>query len=199
MGAVIAPNSNQLSTKPANTLEAAILEGSQFPKASLNIAAEATTRLIGCYPSGKPSDPETYVAAVAAVLSEYPQEIIARVTDPRFGLARRLKFLPAVAEVADACEVEMVPFRRRWREEQRRREDEQERALRARALPDAQAEARIVEGLAKLSADLKATVDPHHRRVEIPAVSEHARRVIDDLARRKASNEAVPHETESSR
>ena len=126
------------------------------------------------------------------MLSEYPQEIIARVTDPRTGLARRLRFLPTVAEVADACEVEMVPYRRRWREELKRREDEQERALRARALPDAQAEKRI---LAKLSAELTATADPAHRKVEIPAVSEHARRVIVDIARRKA--ESISHETES--
>lgn len=53
---------------------------------------------------GDANDPETYTAAVAAVLAEYPPEVVRLVTDPRTGIARTLKFLPSVAEVAGACD-----------------------------------------------------------------------------------------------
>jgi hypothetical protein len=42
---------------------------------------------------------------VTAVLSEYEPEIIDWVCDPRTGLPRRLKWLPTVAEIAEACDL----------------------------------------------------------------------------------------------
>lgn len=42
--------------------------------------------------------------AVAATLAEYAQEVIEYVTDPRTGLPAKLKWLPSVAEVREACE-----------------------------------------------------------------------------------------------
>jgi hypothetical protein len=42
--------------------------------------------------------------AVAATLAEYPKEVVQHVTDPRSGLPAKLKFLPSVAEVREACE-----------------------------------------------------------------------------------------------
>lgn len=91
-------------------------------------AAERAKMLLGCYRKGDAADPDTYVAAIAAVLSEYPPEIIRRATDPRTGIASQWKWLPAVAEVKEFCEAEMGPVRR---------EQERERlaAERARALP----------------------------------------------------------------
>ena len=149
-------------------------------------AARATAQLIGCYPSGKPSDPETYIAAIAAVLAEYPQEIVEQVTSPSTGLARHLKFLPSVAEVSDACETAMQPYRLRWRDEFRRREREIERQNDLMNAPDAETEKRIARGLAKLSMDLAKVGDPSHGGSGTLAVSSHTRRVIDDLARRKS-------------
>jgi hypothetical protein len=45
-----------------------------------------------------------YAAAVAAVLGEYSPDVIARVSDPRTGVARTNKFLPSVNEISDACD-----------------------------------------------------------------------------------------------
>jgi hypothetical protein len=60
--------------------------------------------LLGCYRRDDAADPETYAAAVAAVLSTYPPDIVKRVTDPRTGLPGKSKFLPTVSEVREECE-----------------------------------------------------------------------------------------------
>lgn len=185
------PSSKMLSIEPANSVEAAILETKPFPKADSRQAASAAAMLIGCYPNGKPADPQTYVAAITALLAEFPHEVVRRVTDPRFGVQRHCKFLPTIAELSDALEVEMVPLRRQWREEKIRREEEIERQIRARALPDAQAEKRIVEGLKKLSAELDhpmPVLDKSAGPLVAKPISNHASRVLADMARRKADN-----------
>ena len=60
--------------------------------------------LFGCYRKGDANDPDTYVAAITAVLSEYPADVIKRVTDPRLGIARKSKFMPNLCELSEACE-----------------------------------------------------------------------------------------------
>lgn len=72
--------------------------------AQVSLAAERTAIMFGCYRKGEANDPETYTMAVAATLAEYPKEVIEHVTDPRTGLPAKLKFLPSVAEVREACE-----------------------------------------------------------------------------------------------
>jgi hypothetical protein len=62
--------------------------------------------LFGCYRKNEANDPEIFTAAVAGVLADYPREVIEYVTDPRTGLARKSKWMPSVAEIADACEYE---------------------------------------------------------------------------------------------
>lgn len=42
--------------------------------------------------------------AIAATLADYPHEVVEHITDPRTGLPAKLKFLPSVAEVREACE-----------------------------------------------------------------------------------------------
>jgi hypothetical protein len=44
---------------------------------------------------------------VAAIFVEYPPEIVDFVCDPRTGLPRRLKWLPTIAEIAEAGERRM--------------------------------------------------------------------------------------------
>jgi hypothetical protein len=44
-----------------------------------------------------------YGAALQAVLGEYPRDVVEFVTDPRTGIAARLKWLPSIAEVHEAC------------------------------------------------------------------------------------------------
>lgn len=74
-------------------------------------AAERSRLLFGCYRKGDANDPDTYVAAVTAVLAKYPRDVIRSVTHPASGLPTKLKFLPSVAEVHDACE-ELMTARR---------------------------------------------------------------------------------------
>lgn len=69
--------------------------------------------MFGCYRRGDANDPDTYVAAVAMVLSKYPADIIKTVTDPYSGLPARknengYSGLPDVADVKEACEAEAV-------------------------------------------------------------------------------------------
>lgn len=78
-------------------------------------AVERAKLLAGCYRKDDAADPETYAGAVAAVLSEYPPDIVQRVTDPRSGLPSRLNWLPTVKEVRDACE-ELDARQRRFTE-----------------------------------------------------------------------------------
>jgi len=48
----------------------------------------------------KPQDPDTFVEAVAAVLSLYPFDVVRECVDPRYGIARKLKWL-SIAELSD--------------------------------------------------------------------------------------------------
>lgn len=85
-------------------------------------AAERARLLFGCYRRGEANDPETYAAAVAAVLAEYPEDTIRHVTDPRTGLpsnpptdpktGRTYTGLPDVGHVRAACEKHHGPVRR---------------------------------------------------------------------------------------
>ena len=70
----------------------------------LDYAANRARLLFGCYRKADANDPETYTAAITAILAEYEADVIQRVTDPRMGIPRRLKFMPNPAEVADACD-----------------------------------------------------------------------------------------------
>src|ERR1044072_8982619 len=87
------------------------------PNLSLE-AAKCGKILLGCYRTGDANDPDIYVRSVAAVLSEYPLEVMKAVCDPRFGLPAKSKWLPTIFEIKDACEAAMAPIDRRRREEQ---------------------------------------------------------------------------------
>lgn len=70
-------------------------------------AAERAALLCGSYRRGDANDPDTYVAAVAAVLSMYDFEIIREATDPRFGISTTEKhraFMPNSGEIKAFCE-----------------------------------------------------------------------------------------------
>jgi hypothetical protein len=73
------------------------------------MASQSARIVLGCYRNGDAADPEIYVRAVAAVLSAYPEKVVQRVADPRTGIAGQSKWLPTIAEMKHACEVEMAP------------------------------------------------------------------------------------------
>ena len=68
------------------------------------MATRRAAILFGCYRKGDAADPETYAAAVAAVLASFPQPVVYAVTDPLRGLPSQSQFLPTVAEVRKACD-----------------------------------------------------------------------------------------------
>lgn len=72
--------------------------------ASANDLVRAAKLLLGCYRAGDASDPEVYVSAVVAVLSDYAPGIVQAVVDPRSGLPSTLKWLPSIAEIKQACD-----------------------------------------------------------------------------------------------
>lgn len=80
-------------------------------------ATERAKILFGCYRRGDANDPDTYVAAVAMVLSKYAVEVIKAVTDPYSGLPSRKKEngysgMPDVADVREACDNEATRIAR---------------------------------------------------------------------------------------
>jgi len=77
---------------------------SSEPKKPSAETLKAAKVLFGCYRTGDANDPQVYTAAVVAVLSDYSPEVVQFVTDPRTGLPSKVKWLPAVAEVKEACE-----------------------------------------------------------------------------------------------
>lgn len=77
--------------------------------------------IAGCYRRGEAEEPEIYIAALAAILSSYPEAVVARVADPRTGVAGKSQFLPTVAEVRHCCEIEMKPIRDEMRREASRK------------------------------------------------------------------------------
>jgi hypothetical protein len=72
--------------------------------------------MLECWRTGGASSPETFVTAVAAILSRYPDQVIYEVTSPTDGLPVQLTWMPAVKDVRDACEKAMEPIYRRERE-----------------------------------------------------------------------------------
>jgi len=83
-----------------------------LPKIDPEIAAQRAAILFGCYRRADANDPDVYAAAVAAILSEYDEETVIAVTDPRTGIARRSNFLPTINEIDKAC-VERRAFQQR--------------------------------------------------------------------------------------
>lgn len=73
-------------------------------------AAQRAKLLLGCYRTGDANDPETYVAAITAILARYPEQVITSVTHPATGLPSKKSWLPTVKEVTDACDDTLEPI-----------------------------------------------------------------------------------------
>lgn len=92
-----------------------------------NTAAERARLLIGCYRRDDVADPEVFARSIVAVLMRYPSEVVLQVTEPATGLPSKLKWLPTIAEIVEACESAMAPILRR--RERERLDEERRRAL----------------------------------------------------------------------
>lgn len=80
------------------------LPASRSDRGQDQFAAQRAAILFGCYRKADANDPEIYTAAAAATLAEFSREAVEWVTDPRTGLPARLKWLPTIAEIREACE-----------------------------------------------------------------------------------------------
>lgn len=77
--------------------------------------------LLGCYRKLDAHNPEIFTAGMIAILCEYPQQIVFRVTSPTGPLVGKGdKYVPALAEIRQALETEMKPFRDEEVKHQRR-------------------------------------------------------------------------------
>lgn len=77
----------------------------------LALAAKRVADMLGFFRQGTAGDPERYVAGIAAMLAQYPENVILLVTDSMRGLPAKLDWLPTLREVREACEREMEPIR----------------------------------------------------------------------------------------
>ena len=70
------------------------------------VAATYARTLLGLYPARDLNDPETYAKAMTALMAAYPKDFLKRVCDPVTGLPSKLKFLPTLADVREALDLE---------------------------------------------------------------------------------------------
>ena len=95
------------SRMPPETSNSGSLTLVPKPKCSTEQAAAAARLLLGCYRKGDAADPDTYVAAIAATLAQFPEAVVRKVVNPVTGIPATIAFLPAVAEVRQACQREV--------------------------------------------------------------------------------------------
>lgn len=107
-------------------------------------AAAATKRILGFYPDIPASDPKSFAAGLAALLSTYPAPVVARAVDPRGGVPAHVEFLnlAKIKKLLDG-----------WYDEHF--QDLNRREIAARKLlaepeVDPQSKARVSEGFQKL-------------------------------------------------
>lgn len=74
-------------------------------------AAKATDRLFAWCKMPDTGDPRVYLAGAAAIIAEYPQEVMDAIADPRTG-TRVLKDYPSLRDIRAACEELNAPLER---------------------------------------------------------------------------------------
>ena len=141
-------------------------------------ASRKAAQLFGCYPRNEANDPEMFLTAASALLASYPEVVVDRVCDPIRGLPAKHKFLPALAEIRAACEVEMV-----WFDAVERRDRERRHTAEVLAPPSdkptAESRARVRQAADELLAELNARGEPRKidfRPPRSPGEAEVARR-----------------------
>jgi hypothetical protein len=84
--------------------------------------------LFGGYRKGDANDPDRYIGSVIAVLSDYPEDTVRYVTDPRTGVSNKFPdYMPNAPQVRQACEDHYGPTRRAFEVEAKERRQLEER------------------------------------------------------------------------
>ena len=73
-----------------------------------DIANQYVSQLLGFYPAREVNDAKMYSAGMTALLAAYPVDLVKRVCDPVTGLPSRLKWLPTLADVREALDLELA-------------------------------------------------------------------------------------------
>ena len=89
---------------------------------AMKLAMYHAKLILGSYRADQANDPEIYVTAISHLLSRYPKDIGARLTDPKDGVAGKYKWLPSVSEVREEAEalIEAESAHRYRRQEMRK-------------------------------------------------------------------------------
>lgn len=162
-----------------------------FPRADAAEVGAGLKRLLGCYPNGKPGDPQVYVAAVTAVLARYPNAIVQQITDPVGGLPSQCKFLPTIAELTEALNKAMGPLWSEYREAERTAKQTAERNRIAEVRNpenEAKVRAKIIELKDQLAKAPDAGEDLKQEAFRLQA--DRNRRVFAEVAAKKKSGAA---------
>lgn len=64
--------------------------------------------LYSAYRTDQYADPEGFMASLGLVFSQYPDDVIVYVTDPRTGVQRGKVFPPSIAEIVGACDARLA-------------------------------------------------------------------------------------------
>lgn len=75
--------------------------------------------MLDSFRTGGANSPETFVTAIAATLSRYPDQVIYEVTDPTSGLPVQITWMPTIKDVHDACERAFLPIKNQQEREKR--------------------------------------------------------------------------------
>lgn len=128
---------DKLGTSLPPLQDLSIESGPSMSPPLVEYAAERADFLFRQYRRGEANDPDTYVAAAAAILSDYPAETIRYVTDPRTGLASNPwrdpstgyvhGGMPSPAHIKWACEEHYGPIQRRLDRDRQTRAQLEER------------------------------------------------------------------------
>jgi hypothetical protein len=62
--------------------------------------------MLGYWRKGEANNPKAYGLAVAAMLAEYPPDVVEELTHPLRGMPSRTDFMPTLRELREACEQE---------------------------------------------------------------------------------------------
>ena len=115
--------------------------------------------MIGLFRKSDAHDPKIYALGVIELLSEYPEQIVFRVTSVTGPLvAKGDKYAPSISDIYKACEAEMKPFRDYQTRENRRAEsDKVLNSGRNKAPIGSDEHKRVMSGFAALRGELDRT------------------------------------------
>lgn len=79
------------------------------------MAADKCARLLGQFRRNDADDPETFVVALTAIMTQYPVPVLDAICSPTEGLATKGSFVPSLFEIREACNETMRLMIAKWK------------------------------------------------------------------------------------